>query len=219
MTIRSSIRSILAPTAGKAVAVVATGAVAAALGLTASAGAATGAAATGGAHARTAATSFSFKLVPSSAAISACLPHAGGHATITPGALNDVMKVTLTGMPRNVGFDLFVIEQPAAPFGVAWYQSDIQTDSTGTGSATVRGVFDKETFSVSLGGTTTFAPTHQFHLGVWFNNPNVPFNRGCEPGAPAPIVTPFNGEQHAGIQVVNTAQFPVNAGPLSHVVR
>src|SRR5215475_3646672 len=106
MTIRSSIRSILAPTAGKAVAVVATGAVAAALGLTASAGAATGAAATGGAHARTAATSFSFKLVPSSAAISACLPHAGGHATIIPKALNDVMKVTLTGMPRNVGFDL-----------------------------------------------------------------------------------------------------------------
>jgi hypothetical protein len=34
-----------------------------------------------------------------------------------------------------------------------------------------------------------------------------------------PAVTPFNGEQHAGIQVVNTAQFPVNAGPLSHVHR
>jgi hypothetical protein len=34
-----------------------------------------------------------------------------------------------------------------------------------------------------------------------------------------PIVTPFNGEQNAGIQVVNTAQFPVNAGPLSHVHR
>jgi hypothetical protein len=212
---RSTIRSILAPTAAKAVAVVATGTVAAALSLTATAGAATG-----GAHARSAAaSSFSFALKPSSSAISACLPKAGGHVTITPGALNDTMTVNLHGMPPNAGFDLFVIQQPTAPFGVSWYQTDIQTGSSGSGSAQVRGVFDSETFSVSPGGTTTFTPTHQYHLGVWFNDPNVPFNLGCEPGATAPIVTPFNGEQNAGIQVVNTAQFPVNAGPLSHVHR
>ena len=210
---RSTIRSILAPGAAKAAAVVATGAAAVALSLTAAAGAATG-----GAHARSAAaSSFSFPLTASSSAISACLPKAAGHATITPGSLNDTMKVTLTGMPANTGFDLFVIQQPTAPFGVAWYQSDIQTNSLGTGSATVRGIFNVETFSVSLGGTTTFSPTHQYHLGVWFNDPNVPFNLGCEPGATTPVVTPFNGEQHAGIQVVNTATFPVNAGPLSHV--
>jgi hypothetical protein len=217
---RPTIRSILAPTAAKAVAVVATGAAAAALSLTATAGAATGGAATGGAHARSAAaSSFSFALKPSSTAISACLSKAGGHVTITPGALNDTMKVNLRGMPPNTGFDLFVIQQPTAPFGVSWYQSDMQTNDYGSGSATVRGVFDAETFSVSPGGTTTFAPTHQFHLGVWFDDPNVPFNLGCEPGASQPAVTPFNGEQHAGIQVVNTAQFPVDAGPLSHVHR
>ena len=210
---RPSIRSILAPTAAKAATVAAAGVVAAALSLTTTAGAAAHA------PARRTALSFSFKLVPSSSAISACLPNAAGHASITTGTLNDVMKVTLTGMPPNTGFDLFVIQQPGAPFGVSWYQSDIQTGSTGTGSATVRGVFDKETFSVSPGGTTTFAPTHQYHLGVWFNDPNVPFNLGCEPGATSPIVTPFNGEQNAGIQVVNTADFPVNAGPLSHVTR
>jgi hypothetical protein len=212
---RSTIRGILAPTAAKAVTVAATGAVAAALSLTATAGAATG-----GAHARSAAaSSFSFALKPSSPAISACLPKAGGHVTITPGALNDTMTVNLRGMPPNAGFDLFVIQQPTAPFGVSWYQSDIQANSNGFGSATVKGIFDNETFSVSPGGTTTFAPTHQYHLGVWFNDPNVPFNLGCEPGATTPTVTPFNGEQHAGIQVVNTAQFPVNAGPLSHVHR
>ena len=212
---RPTIRSILAPTAAKAVAVVATGAFAAALSLTATAGAATGSA-----QARsTDASSFSFGLKPSSSAISACLPKAGGHVTITPGKLNDTMKVNLHGMPPNTGFDLFVIQQPTAPFGVSWYQSDIQTNDNGYGSATVRGIFDAETFSVSPGGTTTFAPAHQYHLGVWFNDPNVPFNLGCEPGAPQKIVTPFNGEQNAGIQVVNTAQFPVDAGPLSHVHR
>jgi hypothetical protein len=163
--------------------------------------------------------SFSFALQPSSAAISACLPGASGHVTITTGSLNDVMTVTIQGMPHNTGFDLFVIQQPAAPFGVSWYQTDIHANSSGTGTATVRGVFDSETFSVSPGGTTTFAPTHQYHLGLWFNSPQVPFNLGCEPGATSPAVTPFNGDQHAGIQVLNTAQFPVAAGPLSHVHR
>jgi hypothetical protein len=121
--------------------------------------------------------------------------------------------------PFCKGFDLFVIQQPTAPFGVSWYQTDVQASSTGTGTATVRGVFDSQTFSVSPGGTTTFAPTHQYHLGLWFNDPSVPFKLGCEPGATTPVITPFNGEQYAGIQVLNASNFPAAAGPLSHVHR
>ena len=161
---------------------------------------------------------FTFALVPSPG-IKSCLPHAGGLVTIVPGAQNDLMHVSIFGMPRNSDFDLFVIEQPNKPFGVSWYQTDVNADSHGFGQASVRGIFDVETFSVSLGGSTTFAPTHQYHLGLWFNDPNLPFNLGCEPGAKKPAVTPFNGEQNAGIQVLNTAQFPVGAGPLSHVHR
>jgi hypothetical protein len=161
---------------------------------------------------------FTFAL-KASPGITQCLPHARGLARVTPGSLNDVMTVTLYGMPAGSDFDLFVIQQPNKPFGVSWYQSDIHVGENGTGSATVRGIFDKETFSVSPGGTTTFAPTHQFHLGVWFNDPGLPFRLGCEPGQAKPVVTPFNGEQHAGIQVVNTANFPDDAGPLSEVHR
>jgi hypothetical protein len=149
--------------------------------------------------------------------IAKCLPKARGRAWITPGSLNDTMRVQLWGMPANSDFDLFVIQLPNKPFGVSWYQSDIHAGANGSGVATVQGIFNRETFSVSPGGTTKFAPTHQFHLGVWFNNPNVPFKLGCEPGKAKPVVTPFNGEQHAGIQVVNTAGFPNNAGPLSKV--
>ena len=58
-----------------------------------------------------------------------------------------------------------------------------------------------------------------FHLGIWFNNPKTPFKLGCEPGATKPVVTPFNGTHNAGILVLGTAQFPANAGPLSHVAR
>jgi hypothetical protein len=146
-----------------------------------------------------------------------CLPNARGSVTIVRGALNETMTVTVKGLPHKTGFDLFVIEVPNKPFGVAWYQTDVHTDDHGTGTATVKGVFNKETFSVSVGGTTTFAPTHQYHLGLWFNNPNVPFNLGCEAPATVPIITPFNGAQHAGIQILNTSNFPDNAGPLSHV--
>ena len=200
-------RSLLTSASAKLGALVTTGMVALAITLAT----ATGATATD--------SSFSFALQPSSSAIGACLPNASGHVTITTGALNDVMTVTIQGMPAGTGFDLFVIQQPGAPFGVSWYQTDIHANSSGNGSATVRGVFDSETFSVSPGGTTTFAPTHQYHLGLWFDSPKVPFNLGCEPGATAPTVTPFNGNQHAGIQVLNTAEFPVAAGPLSHVHR
>jgi hypothetical protein len=201
----------------RALAVGAVSGVALTAGLTAALGATGGASGGAGGPARAAET-FSFRLVPSPN-IAACLPHAGGRATITTGRLNDTMKVSIHGMPPKAGFDLFVIQQPLAPFGVSWYQTDVNAGPSGNGSATVRGVFDAETFSVSPGGTTTFAPTHQYHLGLWFNNPNTPFKLGCEPGATSPIVTPFNGEQHAGVQVLNTSNFPDNAGPLSHVHR
>jgi len=159
---------------------------------------------------------FTFSLVPSPN-IAACLPKAKGTVTITPNSLNDTMKVSVSGLAPSTGYDLFVIQLPNKPFGVAWYQSDLQTGSTGAGSATVKGIFNKETFSISTGGTTTFSATHQYHLGLWFNDPNVPFKLGCEPGATSPIVTPFNGTQNAGVQVLNTSNFPDNAGPLSHV--
>jgi hypothetical protein len=120
-------------------------------------------------------------------------------------------------LPPSTGLDLFVLQVPNKPFGVAWYQTDLKTGSTGKGTAIVRGIFNKETFSLSVGGTTTFAPTHQYHLGLWFNNPNKSFALGCDGTATSPIVTPFNGAQHAGIQILNTSNFPDAAGPLSHV--
>lgn len=163
--------------------------------------------------------SFTFDMVPSSAAVKAKLPKADADVTITPGSLNDVMTVKAHNLVPDTDYDLFVIQLPGKPFGVAWYQSDLHTDSHGNGSVTVRGIFDVETFSVSQGGTTTFSPTKQWHLGLWFNDPEVPFKLGMEPGQTSPIVTPFNGEQNAGIQVLNTSNFPDNAGPLSHVHR
>jgi hypothetical protein len=55
-------------------------------------------------------------------------------------------------------------------------------------------------------------PIQMYHLGLWFNDPNDATKAGC-PGN----VTPFNGEHDAGIQVLNTSNFPALSGPLSNV--
>jgi hypothetical protein len=47
---------------------------------------------------------------------------------------------------------------------------------------------------------------------LWFNSPFDASKAGC----PA-TVTPFNGEHHAGIQVLNTATFPALQGPLLYL--
>ncbi|HZP41436.1 MAG TPA: hypothetical protein VFD84_07975 [Candidatus Binatia bacterium] len=171
---------------------------------------------------------FTFTMVPSSAAIRACLPTATATVTLRDTRLNQIMKVRARGLAPNTGYDLFVNQVPHGPFGVSWYQSDLQTDARGNGEATVRGIFNKETFSISPGTVTTlgregtpqtgatFGAVNQYHLGLWFNDPQVPFDLGCEPGQTAPVVTPFNGEQHAGIQVLNTSNFEDDDGPLKH---
>lgn len=55
-------------------------------------------------------------------------------------------------------------------------------------------------------------PVHTFHLGLWFNSSVDAGNAGC----PADT-TPFNGEHNAGIQVLNTSNFPDLQGPLFFV--
>ena len=47
---------------------------------------------------------------------------------------------------------------------------------------------------------------------MWFDSPVDAENAGC-----ADTVTPFNGTHDAGIQVLNTGQYPDLAGPLSQL--
>jgi hypothetical protein len=163
--------------------------------------------------------SLTFPVVPASAAIQKCLPQARGEATILPDAFNDTMNFKVYNLAPKQKYTLFVTQVPNKPFGISWYQGAIFTDNDGNGNVIVRGILDPKTFSVAPAGskTTTFAPTNQWHLGLWFSDPDAPFKLGCEPGAKAAIVTPFNGAHHAGILALNTSNFPDNAGPLSKV--
>ena len=116
---------------------------------------------------------FVFQLVPSPG-IASCLPHAGGTVAIFPHDLNDTMVVSVHGMPANTGFDLFVTQTPTPPnVGLSWYQTDVQAGANGAGMATVQGIFDQETFTAvpDANAALKFDAVHQYHLGLWFNDP------------------------------------------------
>jgi hypothetical protein len=161
------------------------------------------------------------------------VPNANGQVKITPMGPVEEMDVTVTGLPPNTDFDFFVIQTALAPFGLAWYQGDIETDGSGVGSGKFFGRFNIETFIVAPGvvNNTTIVfrnprnpifsdinfnpqtqPVHTWHLGLWFNSPKD----AAKAGGP-PTETPFNGGHNAGVQVLNTSNFPSGAGPLSRV--
>ena len=151
-----------------------------------------------------------------------CLAHASAVVTVKSLGEVEVMNVSATGLPANAGFDLFVIQVPNAPFGLSWYQGDMQSDAQGRAVGTFIGRFTEETFIVAPGVAVApivhdadaatnpaTGPVHTFHVGLWFNSPDDAVKAGC----PA-TVTPFNGDHNAGIQALSTTQFPKDKGPL-----
>src|SRR5262249_41326885 len=156
---------------------------------------------------------------------SGCLPNATASVRIKPGGAVEVMDVRVAGLPPKTDFDFFVIQKPGAPFGLAWYQGDIETDLFGEGHARFIGRFNEETFIVAQGAVPAPVvhnnafpdasvnpvtdPVHTFHLGLCFNSSVDAGNAACPTDSP-----PFNGEHNAGIQVLNTSNYPDLQGPL-----
>jgi hypothetical protein len=122
-------------------------------------------------------------------------------------ALNDTMTLTAHGLPPNTGFDLFLVTNSAfdtgfTTFGFGWYQSDVESNSHGNASVSVRGIFDHETFV--LNPPTTVERTN--NVGFWFDSPSHEASV-CHSAAPA--ATPFNGEQNAGLLAMITKGAPL----------
>jgi len=170
-----------------------------------------------------------FRMVRSAGAVAAnCIPDA--HAEVRVVSLGPVeeMTVDVGGLPPFREFDLFVIQIPDAPFGLAWYQGDIKTNAQGEGHQVFVGRFNIETFIVAQppGGQAApvvhnrppfpdasmnpaTEPIHTYHLGLWFGSAAGALAGGCPN-----TVTRFNGEHNAGIQALSTRNFGPLNGPL-----
>src|SRR5215472_18388469 len=101
-----------------------------------------------------------FHMVRSATAVGAnCLQGAEAKVTIQPQGPVEIMKVSARHLPPNTDFDLFVIQVPNGPFGVSWYQGDLDSNSNGHANGTFIGRFSIETFAVAPGA----APAPQVH--------------------------------------------------------
>jgi hypothetical protein len=171
-------------------------------------------------------TNFVFNMVPT-LGVESCVP-AKGRVTIThTPLLVETMHVEVSGLPANTDFDLFIIQVPTTPFGLAWYMGDMLTDSTGAAVGDFIGRFNIGTFIVAPGvapapvvlpgdasSNPATAPVQLYHLGLWFDSPADANKAGC-----GNKVTPFNSSHNAGVQILNTSNFSASRGPLFNVTR
>jgi hypothetical protein len=166
--------------------------------------------------------SITFNLKVSAGAVNCLKTNASGRVTISDLGPVQNMHVELFNMPPTTEFATFLIQVPKSPFGLAWYQGDILTNAQGRGVGDFTGIFSKETFILAPGvapapsvfrdnatSNPATPPIQIYHLGIWFADPTVAGDAGC-PNTP----TPFDGDHVAGIQVLNTSNFPDGHGPL-----
>jgi hypothetical protein len=164
----------------------------------------------------------SFQMFPQAAEIN-CLTAGPGAPTpqvrvqLERHELNDTADIYLKNFKPNLGFDLFTIQHSpqtatgtpdANPsVGLAWYQTDVQVGSNGSGHVHIRTVLLDQIFGVDK--DVALPPTNTFHMGFWFNNPTDAQRCGFTG------TTPFNGEHNAGpLAFVTRPNATTNLGPL-----
>ncbi len=116
----------------------------------------------------------------------------------------DVFRIRARHLPPNTSFTVFLLEQAGAPFGAAEYIGDINTNAHGNGHNTFRLIVQEAFSSTLVNGVRQRVDLNQ--IGSWFADPkDDDFCLG--PNSP---VTPFDGDNEAGVQAFNSA----NAEPL-----
>jgi len=166
--------------------------------------------------------SITFNLKVSAGAAACLKPNAQGRVTVSDLGLVQNLHVETANLPPNTEFTVFLLQVPHSPFGLTWYQGDIRTNADGRGVGDFTGIFSKETFIQAPNvapapqvfrddatANPATPPVQLYHLGLWFADSNAALAANC-PGTP----TPFDGDHQAGIQVLNTTNFPDAHGPL-----
>jgi hypothetical protein len=138
--------------------------------------------------------------------------------TVGQGALTDDLTITGAGIKPGLAFDLFTVEKSnlradatvdptVTNFGLAWYQTDLQANSTGQIFGTLHTILINQIFGFDP--AVSLPPTNTFHVGFWFNNPNDATACGFTG------FTPFNGVHHAGpAAMISVPNATIGLGPL-----
>jgi hypothetical protein len=147
------------------------------------------------------------QLTPSSARLAQCMPDADVDVDVkltTDKKGFDIFDITARHIAPNRDYTVFLLEQAGSPFGAAEYIGDLSTDEYGNGHAEFHLIVQEAFASTIVNGTRVRVDLNR--VGMWFADPkDDDFCLG--PNSP---VTPFDGDNEAGVQAFNSA----NADPL-----
>lgn len=148
------------------------------------------------------------ELTPSSPQLAGCMPDATlsvGVKLTTEKAGFDRFEIRAHNLPPNRSFAVFLIEQAGSPFGAAEYIGDFDTNGNGDGQNTFNLIVQEAFSSTVVNGQRVRVDLNE--VGVWFADPaEDDFCLGDGGGN----VTPFDGDNQAGVQAFNSA----NTDPL-----
>ena len=147
-------------------------------------------------------------LTPSSTQLAQCMPYAQLNVTVqltTDQRGFDRFDIRARNLPPDRDFTVFLLEKAESPFGAAEYIGDFTTDASGNAHNTFHLIVQEAFSSTIVGGNRVRVDLNR--VGVWFADPaDDDFCLGQGGGA----VTPFDGDNEAGVQVFNSR----NADPL-----
>jgi len=148
------------------------------------------------------------QLTPSSAQLAECMPDAKLSVKVrltTDKVGFDTFEIQAQHLPPRRSFTVFLLEQAGAPFGAAEYIGDFSTNPAGDGHNMFKLIVQEAFSSTIVSGQRVRADLNR--IGVWFADPaDDDFCFGPNGGS----VTPFDGDNEAGVQAFNSA----NADPL-----
>jgi len=141
-------------------------------------------------------------LTASSPDLARCMPNARVKITVrsTTDAIGfDILRVKARNLAPNRDYTVFLLEQAASPFGAAEYIGDVSTDARGNANNELHLIVDEAFSSTLVNGTRERVELNQ--VGMWFADPAD--DDFCL-GANSPV-TPFDGDNEAGVQAFNSA--------------
>jgi hypothetical protein len=147
------------------------------------------------------------QLTPSSPQLASCMPYADVDVTVkltTNKKGFDILDVRARRIAPNRDYTIFLLQQAGAPFGAAEYIGDLSTNDEGNGRVELHLIVQEAFSSTIVNGERKRVDLNR--IGMWFADPkDDDFCLG--PNSP---VTPFDGDNEAGVQAFNSA----NADPL-----
>jgi hypothetical protein len=156
------------------------------------------------------------RLTASNPQLAACMPHAKVKVTdvsTTEQLGFDKLKVRARGLAPDRDYTVFLLETAASPFGAAEYLGDITTNKNGNASNEFHAIIDEAFSSTIVNGQRVRVDLNQ--VGMWFADPADDDFCAAAPGIDG--VTPFDGDNEAGVQAFNSANtqpLPNSRAPL-----